>query len=149
MQNAPFDSTQGREFRSRKIFIIAFAVIFFDQLTKHLVRKQAIIKFAIIENPGLPFNLNLPGFFNLAGVGVLVMLFVWLYFRYFKTRVSEWGLALILGGAASNILDRIEKGTVTDFLNLGISTLNLADIAIMIGIAALMLNAKFKSQSAK
>ncbi len=137
-QNSDF-RMQNAEFRSRKIFVIVFLVIFFDQLAKHLVRKQIITKFAIIENPGLPFGINLPGFLDLAGVLVLLGIFVIWYSKVLANpETRPLGFGLILGGALSNILERLGRGFVTDFLNLGITTVNLADLAIMMGIGILI-----------
>ncbi len=54
-------------------------------------------------------------------------------------------LALVIGGGASNLYDRmIHNGAVTDFLNVGIGRLrtgvfNLADVVIMLGVGILLL----------
>jgi len=60
-------------------------------------------------------------------------------------RASLWGLALILGGAAGNVFDRIVWGRVTDFLEFYLGdyhwpTFNVADSAIVIGSALLLLD---------
>ncbi|HZT33708.1 MAG TPA: signal peptidase II [Bryobacteraceae bacterium] len=60
-------------------------------------------------------------------------------------RRTLWGLALILGGAAGNVFDRIVWGRVTDFLefyvgNLHWPTFNAADTAIVIGSGLLLLD---------
>jgi len=57
-------------------------------------------------------------------------------------RLSRWGFALILGGAAGNVVDRILYGRVTDFLLFYIRdyqwpAFNVADSAIVIGSALL------------
>ena len=59
-------------------------------------------------------------------------------------RASRWGLALILGGAAGNVFDRIAWGRVTDFLEFYIGsyhwpTFNVADSAIVIGSGLLLI----------
>ena len=58
-------------------------------------------------------------------------------------RTSRWGLALILGGAAGNVIDRIAWGQVTDFLEFYVGsyhwpTFNVADSAIVIGSGLLL-----------
>jgi signal peptidase II len=58
---------------------------------------------------------------------------------------SLLGLALILGGAAGNVFDRIVSGRVTDFLLLYVRdwqwpTFNVADSAIVIGSGLLLLD---------
>jgi signal peptidase II len=60
-------------------------------------------------------------------------------------RRSLWGLALILGGAAGNLFDRIVSGRVTDFLLLYLGsfqwpTFNVADSAIVVGSGLLLLD---------
>ena len=60
-------------------------------------------------------------------------------------RLSLWGLALILGGAAGNLFDRVVWGRVTDFLLFYIRdyqwpAFNLADSAIVVGSGLLILN---------
>jgi len=59
-------------------------------------------------------------------------------------RMSLWALALILGGAAGNVVDRIAWGRVTDFLEFYVGdyhwpTFNVADTAIVIGSGLLLL----------
>lgn len=59
---------------------------------------------------------------------------------------SGWagvGLVLFLAGGTSNLVDRIAMGSVIDFLNIGIGPIrtgifNVADVAIMLGIALLL-----------
>ncbi|MDE3166595.1 MAG: signal peptidase II [Acidobacteriota bacterium] len=58
---------------------------------------------------------------------------------------SVWGLALVLGGAAGNLVDRMVWGRVTDFLEVYVGeyhwpTFNLADSAIVIGSGLLILD---------
>lgn len=55
------------------------------------------------------------------------------------------GLALFVGGGVSNLLDRINHGTVIDFMNVGIGPLrtgifNVADMAIMFGVGIVLLD---------
>lgn len=62
--------------------------------------------------------------------GLIIFMFVWPL--TFKNK-SE-GFILILGGAILNLIDRIPDGKVSDYINIGIATLNFADIAIYTGI---------------
>ncbi len=55
-----------------------------------------------------------------------------------RYRLRKLGMAVVIGGALSNVLDRIMNGAVTDYLNIRISRLkelivNLGDIAIVFG----------------
>jgi signal peptidase II len=60
-------------------------------------------------------------------------------------RLSLFGLALIFGGAAGNLFDRIVWGGVTDFLDFYVGTLhwpafNVADSAVVVGSGLLLLD---------
>ncbi len=81
-----------------------------------------------------------------AALLVTVITFVW------QSRRLHWeagvGLALILGGALSNLVDRIRLGRVVDFLDFYFLsyhwyTFNLADSAIVVGAAFLILQVVF------
>ncbi len=80
-------------------------------------------------------------FLGVAGVA-LVLLFVWLWRA--QTRLTAWGLGLVMGGAAGNAVDRYRHGAVFDFLDVHMNTyhwfaFNLADSAIVMGVALLLL----------
>jgi signal peptidase II len=72
---------------------------------------------------------------------------VWLWRE--KSRGDSLALALVLGGALGNIVDRVRYGYVADFLDLHIGefrpflVFNVADAAITIGVLLLLLRALF------
>lgn len=76
---------------------------------------------------------------------------VWLWRE--KQRADAYGLALILGGALGNLLDRARLGYVVDFLDLHFGNFrpflvfNLADAAITIGVLVLLVRAFMDSKS--
>lgn len=138
-------------------YAVIVAVIFAgDQITKTIVQKWiphgAVIPvisgfFDIIhtENSGIAFSL-------FAGVSsswkmvlliaVSLALLIAVIIVALKSKEIVWetgvGLALILGGASSNLLDRIRFGQVVDFLDVYYRsyhwpTFNLADSAIVVG----------------
>jgi signal peptidase II len=54
------------------------------------------------------------------------------------------GLSLVFAGGASNLIDRVTRGSVIDFLNVGVGWLrtgifNLADVAVTLGVGVLLL----------
>lgn len=120
---------------TRNNYAVMLAVILLDQAGKWLARKN----YFSLQNSSLPFSLDLGRVFNLFVLSAALFAFIFLYQRFWKGR-SPWGFALIVGGALSNLLDRIFSGSVTDFINISISTINMADIAIGIGIFVLISN---------
>lgn len=92
--------------------------------------------------------------FSLAIVGGIVM---WSRDAVSHGRAAAAGLGLILGGAVGNLIDRVFLGAVTDFLDLDtqwavVSTFpvfNVADSALTVGVAVLLLSYIWPSHGAK
>ncbi len=110
---------------------------FFD-----IVRSQNRgVAFGILNDSASPWS---TGFLIAAALAAVAAVgtMLWRADRKMDAR-SMWGLALILGGAAGNVFDRIVWGRVTDFLLLYVRnwqwpTFNLADSAIVAGSALLI-----------
>jgi len=83
----------------------------------------------------------------LVGLTAAIALFVAAWMWREKRRDDTIGLALVLGGALGNILDRVRFGYVVDFLDLHFGTIrpflvfNVADAAITIGVLLLLVRA--------
>ncbi|HTS27763.1 MAG TPA: signal peptidase II [Bryobacteraceae bacterium] len=111
---------------------------FFD-----IVRSQNRgVAFGIFNDSNSPWRTSLLVAASIAAV-VVVSVMLWRATRL--DRLSLCGLALILGGAAGNVFDRIVWGRVTDFLLFYIRdyqwpAFNMADSAIVIGSGLLMLD---------
>jgi signal peptidase II len=139
---------------------IALAVIALDQLTKaiivmllHLGDAHTVTPFFDIvraHNRGAAFSfLNEASgwqrwFFVALGLAAAVFI-VWLLARHGGQRLFGWALALILGGALGNVVDRLLHGHVIDFLQVHwkshyFPSFNVADSAITIGAALLILD---------
>lgn len=145
--------------RSAGLFTAAalgLAVFLADQLLKRLVETsmvlgesrpviQDVLHFTYIENSGGAFGL-LANSQILLMVGSVVALGVvaWMLLAQPPSRTMASGGGLVLGGAAGNLLDRISSGGVTDYLDLRVWPIfNLADVAIVLGVSLLVLNALF------
>ena len=80
------------------------------------------------------------------GLGVAAALFiVWMLRSHGGQRLFCWALALILGGAVGNVIDRVLHGYVVDFIQVHYAghyfpSFNIADSAITIGAALLILD---------
>jgi signal peptidase II len=84
-------------------------------------------------------------FIGLASVVSLVLL-VWLRNMTAQERLTAWGVALVLGGAVGNLIDRLAYGKVVDFLQWHweqyyFPSFNLADSAITLGVILLLIDA--------
>ncbi len=94
-------------------------------------------------NFGLLADLPVPQWFILTCTGLAIIGLAYLSLSYLTTdRLYEtYPLALILGGALSNLWDRIRYGYVFDWILLfGRSVINIADIAIGLGIVWFVVN---------
>ncbi|MFC5461577.1 signal peptidase II [Massilia niabensis] len=133
---------------------IAFIIILVDQLTKITVNKlftygetrpvTDFFNLVLVYNPGAAFSfLGDQGgwqrwFFTAIGV-VAIGFMLYMLKRHPGQRLFCWALALILGGAVGNVIDRIAYGHVVDFLDFywrgwgHFPAFNVADIGISIG----------------
>jgi signal peptidase II len=73
-----------------------------------------------------------------AATGLALLGFVVIAVRRVSRGLPALGLALFVAGGASNWIDRLARGSVVDFLNIGVGSLrtgifNVADVAIMLG----------------
>jgi len=84
------------------------------------------------------------GFFIAVGAAVVPLLLLWLTRLGDGQRMESAGLALVLGGAVGNLIDRIRLGHVVDFIDWHVAgwhwpAFNLADAAITLGALLLVL----------
>jgi signal peptidase II len=139
---------------------IALAVIVLDQLTKSWVLQQfqlgdsrtvtPFFNLVRVHNTGAAFSF-LAGasgwqrwFFVVLGAAAAVFIVV-LLARHGEQRLFGWALALILGGAVGNVVDRLMHGHVVDFIQVHwggwyFPSFNVADSAITVGAACLILD---------
>ena len=103
-------------------------------------------------NKGISFSLlrqDTPlGVALLLGFTLLVVALLGIWLMRAPTRVVAVGLGLIIGGALGNAVDRIGYGAVVDFLDLHalgrhFFVFNIADSAISLGVALLLLDGLF------
>jgi signal peptidase II len=83
---------------------------------------------------------------------------IWIWLARAQSRLTGIGLGLIIGGALGNAIDRLAYGAVADFVLLHIDTagwrfnwyvFNLADVAIVAGVAALLYESLYGARAAK
>ena len=142
---------------------LSVAVVAIDQLTKAMVRATlplhdsrtlipGLVDFTHVRNTGAAF-----GFLNavdfpfktvvIALIATAALIGVGMYAASLAHHqlIARVGLALIIGGAAGNLLDRVIAGSVVDFVdvywrNWHFWAFNIADSAITIGVAIMILD---------
>lgn len=149
---------------------IAIVVILLDRVSKIAIERAfdfgqrlpvipGFFDLTLLYNKGAAFSL-LAGaggwqreFF--IGVGVAAAFFItWLLARHGQQRLFAWALALVLGGALGNVIDRVLHGHVVDFLLVYWRTwywpaFNVADCAIVTGAGLLILDELLRVRRAK
>jgi signal peptidase II len=146
----------------RALALIAVAVLVLDQLSKFAVEKftspgsfqvliPGLLNLVHTSNPGVAFGLFADSqapwraplliLFSLVVIGLIIWM---LWTHRAGGTLGSYGLALILGGAAGNVVDRVFHRSVTDFIDFHLGTyhwytFNVADTAIVIGAALVIL----------
>lgn len=156
------------------LWLSAFTVIL-DQLTKKLAEAELILHQPVAIIPG--FNLTLMYnkgaafsflseaggwqriFFVFLSTAISIFLFFWLKQiskdeKQKHNPLLQIAIALILGGAIGNLIDRAMTGAVVDFIQVYYSTyyfpaFNIADSAISVGAALLILDMLLESKRSK
>ncbi|MBR5909381.1 MAG: signal peptidase II [Schwartzia sp.] len=131
---------------------IKFLVVSYMKLGESIPVLAGIFHITYIENPGAAFGLfaNQRVIFIVAAALVIAAACL-MYRRLMSEKVIvRWGVALLLGGAAGNLIDRVRIGCVIDFLDFRIwPVFNIADIGICIGVALLMYALLFDKEKEK
>ena len=130
----------------------------FDLAQKGVVPLAPVLDLRLIWNTGISYGLlqqqsPLGGLILLLGKLVAVIL-LWVWLARTRTRLAALSLGLIIGGAIGNAVDRLAYGAVADFVHFhagGFSwyVFNLADAAIVVGVAGLLYDSFFGDRAAK
>src|SRR5579859_4528658 len=146
---------------NRRIGLIALFIIGLDQLTKTIVlrflgyaQEKIVIggffKFVHWGNTGAAWSLFRGNNNLLALVAVAALIVLYFSRHHFDSRtwLGQVAFGLICGGIAGNLVDRLTRGHVIDFLyfyiqrggsELGFPAFNVADSAICTGVALVFL----------
>lgn len=143
-----------------RILVVILLAVLADQLTKATVLLTLSPGNPVTVLPGVNLTLgfNTGASFGLLGgmmagrplmmaalTGAFTLAFAVMAFRA-RHGLERLGLALIVGGAVGNIIDRLRQGAVTDFLDLywrdwHWPAFNVADVAITLGALCILLSA--------
>lgn len=142
------------------IIILSIIFLIIDQITKILVVNSLvpgenieIIKniFSIIytNNTGAAFSILLGKRIFLIVVAVLIIGVLLYYIKRNKIekKIDIIALSFVIGGSLGNLIDRIVRGYVIDFISIKIGNynfpiFNVADILIVIGVFLLLLSSR-------
>lgn len=170
-----------------RVLYISLFVVLSDQITKLCVKGFSIpflgihvtgiplgssisvfgdfLRFTYIENPGMAFGIDLGGklFFSLFSIAASIGILLYLYQMRNEKFLFRFSLALILGGAVGNLIDRVFYGVFygdaslfygrvvdfidVDFFNLNIfgyhlsrwPIFNIADSSVTVGVLLLLI----------
>ncbi len=147
--------------------VVAVAIVIADQVTKWAIVEwiplydkvplNSFINLTHQKNTGAAFSFLAQAggwqrwFFVVLAAGVSAVIAVWLWrIRNDGQTVLAAGLAMVLGGAIGNLIDRIVLGHVTDFIQVwfggwAFPSFNVADAGISVGAALLIIDALFLS----
>lgn len=132
-------------------FIISLVILAIDLFTKYIIQKNMvpyqsipvidnIFHITYVQNTGAAFSI-LKGktlFFTVVSMIVIAIIVLSLIKLPTKYRALGIALAMILGGALGNLIDRLRFGYVVDFLDFRVwPVFNVADCAIVLGVIIL------------
>jgi len=139
------------------IIYISILLLWIDQISKVLVVKLIDINSSIeliknffyltyTHNTGAAFSILMGKriFLILIAVVILIAIFNYLRKNKIESKVEKIAFSLVIGGSIGNLLDRIVRGYVIDFLDFKIfgynfPIFNLADTFIVIGVFLLLI----------
>jgi signal peptidase II len=147
-----------------KYYSVAFIILLVDYLTKWVVRVRldpiqsveiipGYLRLSYWQNSGVAFGLfdavaSVWKPYILAALAVVAVVVIVVYGEHMppERKLLRASLAIIIGGILGNFVDRIVRGYVIDFIDVHIydtfhwPTFNVADSAITIGIALLLID---------
>jgi len=108
-----------------------------------------VLNLTFVRNSGVTFGLlngyGTWSYLVLAAVALVVVAALGVWLRRAESPLVAMSLGAIAGGAIGNVLDRLRFGSVVDFIDVHVGSLhwyvfNVADAAIVCGVAALVLD---------
>jgi signal peptidase II len=137
---------------------VALGVVIADQISKAAIlsafvageslKLTSFFNLVLVANTGAAFSFlaGAAGWQRWFFVALALVISAWigvLLHRHASERLMPTALALILGGALGNVVDRLTLGAVVDFLDFHLATwhfpaFNVADSAITVGVALML-----------
>ncbi|MGM8870063.1 signal peptidase II [Psychrobacter sp. 2Y5] len=147
-------------------YLLSIAIIIIDQWTKWLAETtlnflepipviKPFLNWTLAYNYGAAFSFLADAggwqkwFFSGLALVIALFLLVYLIRAPRNAKLLSLGLAMVLGGAIGNLIDRVRLGKVVDFIHVHYADVwhypifNIADIAICIGVAIIVIDMLF------
>lgn len=129
--------------QTRRFLAFTTGVIVADQTTKlwgHLSTEASLVE--PVHNPEMALGVigGPPLVLIMAMIGALVIFASYLLRRMYQGRIPPLVPAFLVGGALGNIIDRLLLGAVRDFIPTPLVVFNIADVALVVGVAGYLLS---------
>lgn len=144
-------------------YAFAAAVILLDQIGKwwilavvmdppRVIKLLPFFDLILVWNRGVSFGflgeMGRIGPWFLSGLAMAIVVGLTIWLSRLSERFSAISIGLIIGGALGNVIDRVRFGAVVDFLDFHVAgyhwpAFNLADSAITVGVAFLLIDSLF------
>lgn len=152
------------------LFIISGFVFALDQISKAWIISTLSVgetiqpipalypyfQFTRSINTGIAFGMGEGGSMIFLVLSIIItFVLIYLYWRSAQdARLQHIALAIVIGGALGNVIDRIQHGHVVDFFHIVIPNLisnvsNFADHAVVLGVIILLINSYLEEQREK
>lgn len=134
-----------------KFFVINIILITIDQIFKYyiLINKEnlpnniinGVLNFTYCENRGIAFGIGQGGakIFALMTLLMIIVALIYIAFKFNKLKgLTVFGIALVISGGIGNLIDRLFRGYVIDYIDfteiVDFPIFNFADICIVVGV---------------
>ena len=138
--------------KKKTFWMIVLAILAVDRITKELAPGipaegieviPGVVGLLYAENKGVAFSMlsGAPRLLGVLSLALIVGGFIWLRKKTFRTPALT-GLALMAGGAAGNMFDRLIRGFVPDMIEtrfMNFPVFNAADSCLVIGCVIMMI----------
>lgn len=134
----------------------------FDLANRGIVHLTPFLDFVLTWNTGISYGLFQQesdiGRLVLLALKIIGLIVLWIWLARAESKLTALSLGLIIGGGIGNAIDRLAYGAVMDFVLFHITTqsfnfvwyvFNLADAAIVAGVAGLLYESFFAGRAAK
>ena len=125
-----------------KNFLIGIVIIIIDQLSKNLIIDKNIsiiskfLEFNYTQNTGGAFGVGKINYIIIISIFIIIGIIAFLIIEN-KKNTNYISFIILLSGSISNLIDRIFRGFVIDFIDINLfnfPNFNIADICIILGV---------------